>query len=115
VKSHKLGGSAAPSWKVEIHEAAKKELLALGDADYRRMDKHLELLVHDPLRARPGMDIKKLKDVDEGSGLYRLRVGERRAIYAIITAERVVTVLVIEDRELGYVRMIHRAMARMRE
>ncbi|MFA5862835.1 MAG: type II toxin-antitoxin system RelE/ParE family toxin [Candidatus Thermoplasmatota archaeon] len=78
------------------------------------MDAHLEKLAQEPFRPRPGMDIKKLKDVD-GDGLYRLRVGEHRAIYAVVSVDRVVTVLVVDDREAGYSRMIQRAMARMRD
>jgi mRNA-degrading endonuclease RelE of RelBE toxin-antitoxin system len=113
MKVHKLGGSREPSWHVEIHEAAKKELLDLTDDEFDRVDAHLAELENDPLRPRPGMDITKLKDVDEGS-LYRLRVGEHRAAYLVVSEDRTVTVLVIEDREVGYKRIIARAMARMR-
>lgn len=67
----------------------------------------------DPLRPRPGMDITKLKDVEEG-GLYRLRVDKHRAAYLVVSEARTVTVLVIEDREVEYKRIIARAMSRMR-
>lgn len=113
MKVHRLGGNREPSWRVDIHEAARKELLDLSDDEYARMDAHLGELEHDPIRPRPGMDITKLKDVDEGA-LYRLRVGEHRAAYLVVGPDRTVTVLVIEDRELGYKRISARAMARMR-
>jgi hypothetical protein len=48
------------------------------------------------------------------ASLYRLRVGEHRAAYLVVSEDRTVTVLVIEDREVGYKRIIARAMARMR-
>ena len=114
MKVHKLGGNGEPSWALKIHEAAKEELLDLDDEEYQRVDEHLASLAHDPLRPRPGMDITKLKDLKEGR-LYRLRVGDHRAVYAVITADRVVMVLVVEDREVGYKRMIARATARLRE
>lgn len=113
-RGHPLSGPGdRPSWTVQIHEAARQELLALSDDDFDRVETRLAALGREPTRPRPGMDIKKLKDVP-GGGLYRIRVGDHRAIYATSSKDRIVQVLVVEDRELGYARMIQRAIARLR-
>lgn len=46
--------------------------------------------------------------------LYRLRVGERRACYAVILDEREVFVLFFDERETGYGPLRRRALARLR-
>lgn len=99
-------------WRIDIHASARDELLALTDVEFERVDAKLRRLAEDPLRPRAGVDIKKLKDLG-GGGLYRLRIGERRALYAVLTADRRVIVLVVEDREAGYARMIARASKRL--
>lgn len=114
VKAHKIGPQRPPSWDVQVHEKAREELLDLGDEDYERVDAHLAQLEDDPMRPRPGMDVRKLKDVSDG-GLYRLRVGKHRAIFVVMPTRRKVRILVVEDREIGYARMIQRAMARLTE
>lgn len=108
------GRRSSDRWEVRIHEAVKKELLDLSEDDFERVDAHLEMLADDPLRPRPRMDILKLKDIEDG-GLYRLRIGEHRALYAAIYAHRRVDVLVIEDREVGHTRLIARATARLHD
>lgn len=59
-------------------------------------------------------DVTKLAVLDTGETLYRLRVGERRACYAVITSDREVWMLIFEDRELGFRRLIKTATARFR-
>lgn len=56
--------------------------------------------------------IKKLKDLTDGAGLYRIRIGRNRAVYAAIGSTREVYVLVVEKRETGYTRLIATAEAR---
>lgn len=60
------------------------------------------------------MDILKLKGTGD-AGLYRLRVGERRVLYAALTADHEVLVLVVDDREAGYKRLQLRAEERLRD
>jgi mRNA-degrading endonuclease RelE of RelBE toxin-antitoxin system len=102
----------SPRWIIQVHPAAADDLARLPDDDYRRVRSRLKQLEEDPLEPRAGKDVKKLKDLRDGSGLYRLRVGEHRAVYAVVTVERQVLVLVFEKREAGYDRLIKTAEAR---
>ena len=95
-----------------MHPAAAEELADLDERTYRRMMAALRRLEEDPHRARPGADIKKLKEMADGAGLYRIRVGENRAIYAAIGSVRDVYVLLVEKREVGYARLMATAEAR---
>lgn len=114
MKSHKLGPGGRAPWNMQIHQSARQEILDLGAREARRVLEKLKGLAEDPLRPRPGMDILKLKDVAR-CGLYRLRVGERRVLYAALTLEDEVLVLVVDDREVGYRRLQVRAEERLRD
>lgn len=59
------------------------------------------------------MDIKKLTVVGEATGLYRLRIGDRRCVYATILEERFVVLLVIDERGAGYDRILGTALRRL--
>lgn len=102
-------------WNLLVHPAAADELLELPDRDYRRVERALHGLEEDPFRSRAGVDVVKLRDLEEGSALYRLRVGKRRVLYAVIRADRTVYVLLVEDRELGYARLMEIARRRLPE
>ena len=99
---------------MQVHQSARQEILDLGATEARRVLEKLKGLEEDPLRPRPGMDLLKLHDV-AGGGLYRLRVGERRVLYAVVTAEGEVLVLVVDDREVGYKRLQLKAVQRLRD
>jgi mRNA-degrading endonuclease RelE of RelBE toxin-antitoxin system len=58
------------------------------------------------------VDVKKLRDLS-GGGLYRLRVGAHRVLYAIITDDREILVLVVAEREAGHGRLMETAEARI--
>lgn len=103
---------ARERWSLQIHEQAFDELLALGRDRASRIRDKLEALTEDPFRGRPGVDVKKLKDV-AGGGLYRLRVGPHRVVYAVITEDREILVLVVAERESGYGRLMETAEARL--
>lgn len=96
-------------WTLIVHPAAARELADLPDREFDRVEAALERLRANPFRPRPGTDVKKL----HGDTLYRLRVGERRVIYAIVRPDRTICVLVVEDREVGYGRLMGVAEARM--
>gem|GEM_PF-3742469 len=58
------------------------------------------------------MDVRKLRDLADG-GLYRLRVGAHRVVYAVIADDRTILVLVVAEREAGYGRLMETAEARL--
>lgn len=66
----------------------------------------------DPYSNRPGVDVTKLIDLGQGATLHRLRAGERRSCYAVIDDDRMVWILLFEDREVGYKRLVRRASER---
>lgn len=99
-------------WALQVHPAAADELAALDERSYRRIRAALQRLEEEPYRARAGTDLKKRKELRDGAGLYRLRIGENRAVYAAIGTSREVFVLVVEKREVGYARLIATAEAR---
>lgn len=100
-------------WQLVVHPAAASELVDLPEKDFARFQRALTRLQDDPFHPAAGRDVTKLKEMGLGGALYRLRVGKRRAIYAVIRGDRVIYVLVIEDRELGYGRLIELAKRRL--
>lgn len=96
-----------------MHPEAADELAALDPKRYARMREALVRLQDDPFRRRPGVDVRKLKAHAEGIGLHRLRVGDVRAVYAVLDEDREVLVLVVEKREVGYARMTWAAQRRL--
>lgn len=114
MRFHKLGGSGEPRFRVAFHPAAEREFLALPPNEQTRFERAIDGLELDPFRKRPGVDIRKLVQSPDGTGLYRLRVGERRACCAVLTEDREVYVLLFDDRELGYGRLLHTAEERFR-
>lgn len=73
------------SYEVVLRRAAQKGLDGLSDRDYRAVGKVISGLENDPRPAR----VKKLAD----SGLWRIRVGQFRVVYAIDDKTRTVTVV----------------------
>lgn len=96
---------------MRVHEAAAKELAALPADDYARFRRALLALADNPLHARAALDVRRLKLLRTGDLL--LRVGKRRALYATLSRERVLLVLLVQDREVGYDRMLAKAERRL--
>jgi mRNA interferase RelE/StbE len=65
-----------------------------------RIKSALRKLAEDPYRPRAGVDIIRLTGTKGRQDLYRLRVGDYRAIYAI--ENKVVYVTELFHREKGY-------------
>lgn len=86
------------TWNVQVHPKALDELEALDRAAQRRMAKAIDALAEDPLRKRPGADIRRIGTLSGGKTLHRIRVGTRRSLYAVVQGDRTVTVLLIDDR-----------------
>ena len=85
-------------FKVLLSETARKQLAEAGAKDEARIRRGLSQLESEPYRPRPGADIKKLVGVDPP--LYRLRVGDWRALFFIEGTE--VKVTSIRRRENAY-------------
>lgn len=79
------------SRQVLVHPRVEKELGRLSSKDSSRVGAALLRLAENPRDPRPGADIKKLKGTHGRQDLYRLRIGEFRAIYAVTDKEVLVT------------------------
>lgn len=100
------------TWRIQIHPKALAELEALARADQRRMAKAIDALADDPMRKRPGVDIKRIGALPGRRSLCRIRVGKHRSLYAVVQADHEVVVLLIDDRGKGYGRMTKTAKER---
>ncbi len=70
-------------YDIKVHPGAVKFLREL-DADTKgRIKLALRNLENDPFRSRPKADIKKLEGTKGRGDLYRLRIGDYRAVYAV--------------------------------
>lgn len=77
-------------YEVLLSKTAVRQLHRLpGDAD-RRIKAKLRTLEEDPRRPRPGADIRLLSGSDDPP-LYRLRVGDYRILFFVLTSEVRVT------------------------
>lgn len=84
-------------YRVFIVGKAEKELARLPAATRRRIEDHYDALAEDPLRPRPGADVKKLR---EATGQYRLRVGDHRVFYKVVGDA--VTITAVRHRRRAY-------------
>lgn len=111
-RTHRLGDRSGPRFEVTFHPTAEKEFLELAPHVQDRFERAIDQAAIDPFRSRPGLDLRKLGDLDQGEALYRLRVGEYRCCYAVITSEKEILVLLFDVRGAGYDRMVRTAAAR---
>ena len=88
MRARRLGGGDARRFRVVFHPAAAREYDALPEHARVRFERAIDALEDDPFSARPGVDIRKLRLLSDGTTLRRLRVGERRACYAVVTLSR---------------------------
>ena len=73
-------------FSLEVKAAAGKELDALDDGSFKRIDAKILALAHDP---RP-RDCKKLRG---HNNLWRIRVGDYRVVYSITGPSKTVSIL----------------------
>ncbi len=83
------------NYSLEIKQSAQKELDALEDALFTRIDPKILALADNP--RPPGC--KKLKDHKDQ---WRIRVGDWRVLYIIDDAAKLVTVTAIAHRREAY-------------
>ena len=83
------------SYEVRLRRAAQKELDALIGRDYDKVAKAIDALEKNPRPPR----VKKLAD----SGLWRIRLGKYRLVYAIDDkAKAIIIVRVVRRKENTY-------------
>ena len=78
------------SYEVSLRRVVQKGLDALSERDYEIVAKAISALEDNPRPPR----VKKLAD----SGLWRIRVGQYRIVYAVDDATRVVTIVRVARR-----------------
>ncbi|MCB1021231.1 MAG: type II toxin-antitoxin system RelE/ParE family toxin [Bryobacterales bacterium] len=88
-------------YQVAIRPSAAKELDALPDPVFDRLDFRIQSLAADP---RPS-GCKKLRGF---KNLYRLRVGDYRVVYSVDDAEREIVVARVAHRSVAYDRDFQR-------
>lgn len=84
------------NYKICIHKHVGKFLNALDSETKSRLINGLKKLENEPLNH----DVKKLKGTKGRQDLYRLRIGDHRAIFSI--EDDVVYIVEIITREQGY-------------
>ncbi|MGY5876525.1 MAG: type II toxin-antitoxin system RelE/ParE family toxin [Candidatus Thorarchaeota archaeon] len=86
-------------FEILLSQTAVSQLSLLNSKQKRRVKDTLMKLESDPFRRRSGVDIKKLVTPDDPP-LFRLRIGDYRAIYFV--SEHEVKVTEIIHRSKGY-------------
>lgn len=82
-------------YAIELKQSAQKELDALDDALFNRIDKKILALADNP---RPAGN-KKLRGYKDQ---WRIRIGDYRVIYTIDNAAKIVTVTHVAHRREVY-------------
>lgn len=73
------------TYRVTVSETATRQLRKLSEKDKRRVIRGLDVLRENPFRPRPKADIRPLEATEPRK--YRLRIGEYRAVYAVLGNE----------------------------
>ena len=81
------------AYEVEIHPAAQKQMLSLPKEAQVKAARSIDHLGNTPRPPR----VKKLAD----SGLWRIRVGQHRLVYAIDDEAQLVTIVRVSRRQEG--------------
>jgi len=86
------------SFRITLSETAVRQLRKLPKDIRTRVVRALRVLEEDPFHRRPKADIRMIEGTDPRK--YRLRVGEYRAIYAVVREE--VKIIEVFIRGRGY-------------
>lgn len=87
-------------YQVKLHRAVTKTLSRMSTRDRERIVRGLRVLEIEPYQPRGGADIVRLRGTKGRSDLFRLRMGDYRAVYAV--EERTVYVTDLFHRGKGY-------------
>ena len=85
-------------FRLTLSDAAARQLRKLHPDQRNRVVRGLRVLEEDPFRPRPKADIRPIEGTDPKK--YRIRIGDYRAVYAVIGRE--VKVLEVFARGRGY-------------
>jgi len=86
------------TYRVTLSETAARQLRKLPSGQRHRIVRKLRVLEEDPFRPRPKADIRPIEGTDPRK--YRIRIGEYRAVYAIVGRD--VRILEVFTRGRGY-------------
>jgi mRNA interferase RelE/StbE len=86
-------------FKVLLSETARRQLYELNEKQAEKIKSHLILLSENPFRRRAKADIRKLQGF-KNPELYRMRIGDYRAVYTISRDEIKITEII--HRGKGY-------------
>lgn len=70
-------------YEIKLHRDVFKALTRMESKPRALIIRGLHALREDPYEPRPGVDIMRLKGTRERHDLFRLRIGNYRAIYAV--------------------------------
>ena len=82
-------------FSVEIKKSAAKEMDALGDSAFNRIDKKIVALGHNP-RPQGCRKLRGQKDI------WRIRIGDYRVLYSINEVSRSISILRVAHRREVY-------------
>ena len=82
-------------YEIKIKRSAQKDLDALDDKMYIRIDKVIQSLRNDPFPH----DVKKLR---RGKNRYRIRTGKYRILYEVDQKDNTIVIYRIKLRKVAY-------------
>lgn len=92
------------AFEVRISKKADAELYDLSRSGDKKLIKRMfdgfERLAENPLMPRPGADILHLEAVDPK--MWRLRIGQYRALYSVDEKNKIVNITMILHRKKAY-------------
>jgi len=86
------------TFRVTLSETTARQLRKLPSDQRNRIVRGLRVLEEDPFRPRPKADIRPIEGTDPKK--YRIRIGEYRAVYAVIGRD--MKILEVFTRGRGY-------------
>jgi len=90
-------------YEVKLHRTVAKALSRMNPRERSRVIQGLRVLETDPYEPRIGADIVRLKGTKGREDLFRLRIGNYRAVYAV--EERTVYITDLFHRGRGYAQL----------
>ena len=87
-------------YKVSIDRRIEKDLEDVPNHIVKKFIQSLDEFEKNPIRNRPGFDVKHLKGFP--GNLYRLRVGDYRVLYSIDKEKKEVKITMIVHRKKAY-------------
>jgi len=90
-------------YQVKLHRTVTKTLSRMNPQERSRVIRGLRVLETNPYETKAGADIVRLKGTKGREDLFRLRIGDYRAVYAV--EEQTVYVTDLFHRGRGYPRL----------